>query len=491
MTHQTGFPADLTVVNEGVFNGKRVRYAAEIGSFAVTVGTGEDSRTQGTIVSMSYLATAVDETTVDAQQRAVIFIFNGGPIIPSMHLHLLAFGPKRLKVAASLQESPTDFPLVDNEYTVLDVADLVFFDPMGTGFSRTTGETPADAFFSVDADADVFVSFVRQWCNRHGRLASPKYIFGESYGSVRAAVSSRKLAAGADPVRLDGVFLMGQAVNIVETVNRPENVMSYVVTLPTLAALGAYHGRARKSDMSLPLLMEEVTAYAETTYLQALLKGQHITDEELNDVADILSDYTGLAASEFVSRRLRIGKVEFRQLLLQDIGLVVGGMDGRYVAARESHGVSGDASAVLSEALAVAHGAYLKQLFDLAAGHEYRVVSPVSGIEGWRWGASSPFGDWRYGKDITDVMLANPGFRLVIGVGYHDTLTTYGASLYAIKQSDWPLDRVAFRAYFGGHMAYTVEPSLSAMTRDVREWVSRDRIAARYLEDCNVQGGQR
>jgi carboxypeptidase C (cathepsin A) len=463
-------PRDVVALRQGCFGGSQVDYRAELGSFPVNCSTAEEPLL-ASVVATSYLADRVNGKDVVSGIRPVIFFFNGGPISPSVFLHMLAFGPVRFRVPKDLQADPAGFVTADNPDALLDVADLVFFDPPGTGFSHTGEGTAADAFFSVERDAEAFVAFARSWCERHGRTRSPKYVFGESYGTLRAAVSAGRMLQGDSPLGLDGVYLFGQALNIVETVNRPENVMSYVVSLPTLAALGAYHRRSKHAGRDLAELMEEVSRYAESAYLQALVKGQEIGDEELRCVAAKLEDYTGLAAAEFMARRLRVSKNDYRQLLFRESQQLLGGQDGRYLGTGGEG--AADPAGVFYPALQAAHRRHIGELFCLPPAAAYVTESPVSnGLEGWKWGGTTPFSDWRYGKPLAEAMQLNPALQLVVGVGYHDTFTTYGAALYAIRQSDWPRERVALKAYEGGHMAYTVESSFLAMMRDVREWIS-------------------
>jgi len=465
--HQPG-QMPRSVSRQAEYQGGRVEYRAELEAFPVSCTQGEQEL-HAEIVATSYVAGRVAGIEVQPAARPVIFFFNGGPISPSLYVHMLAFGPQRFRIAEDLQADPAGFRTEDNPDTLLDVADLVFYDPPGTGFSRVAEGTAADAFFSVESDAQVFEVFVRSWCTLHGRMDSPKYVFGESYGTLRAAVASRMMVTGDSPVGLQGVYLFGQALNIVETVNRPENVISYVVSLPTLAALGAYHGCTRHAGRPLHGFMEEVLAYAGSSYLTALCKGRDIGREELHAVAARLEDYTGLGADVFIEHRLRVGKNDYRRLLLQPRKLLLGGQDGRYVGDATTQG---DPSGRFYPALIAAHRDYLDELFGLPAELSYVTESPITSLEGWKWGGTTPFSDWRYGACIAEAMQVNPGLQLMLGVGYHDTFTTYGAARYAIRHSDWPLSRVSLKAYEGGHMAYTRQESFLAMGEDLRRWIT-------------------
>jgi len=450
---------------QGTFNGQKVDYTTEIEQTYVSDGSkGPSAR----LVSISYLAEGAEKNP----ERPVIFIFNGGPIVSSMTLRMAAFGPKRVAFPDDISADPLTFPLVDNTYTVLDVADLVFFDPAGTGLSRVDEGTAPNAYFSVDDDARQLTQFVAAWSAKHGRTASPKYLFGESYGTMRAAVAAQKISRLDPPVRLDGVFLMGQALNIVETVSRPQNIISYVVSLPTLAALGWYHGRVDKKGRTFEKFLDEVRLFARTEFLTALFRGNDLPAVEKNRLAKRLSEFTGLPAEVYAANNLRISKPRFNAELLKDKNLVMGSYDGRYTVPAAKEGRTPDAPNSISTAVSNAFKKYAAEDLQIDAT-DYVDMAPLENeLETWKWGSTSPFGDWPYMASINDVMARNPKFRVIVGVGYHDTMTTVGASEYALAQSGWPKDRARLIRYEGGHTAYTIEKSLKALMADVRSFVS-------------------
>lgn len=449
---------------QGTFNGCQVDYVSEIEEIDVSDGPqGPSAR----LVSFSYVA---EDSKINSS-RPVIFIFNGGPIVPSIFLHMAAFGPKRVAVAEDLTADPATFPLIDNAYTVLDVADLVFFDPAGTGLSRVSEGTPADAYFSVDADARQLTQFVEAWSRRHGRLASPKYLFGESYGTLRAAVAAQQISRLDPPVRLDGVFLMGQALNIVETSSRPQNIMSYVVSLPTLASLGWYHDRVDKKGRTFEKFLDEVRLFARTELLPALFKGNALAPVDRDRLAKRLGGLTGLPADLYAANNLRISKGRFRVELLKDKNEVIGLTDGRYKTMAIKGGEPPDAAEAVMRAVYNGFSKYAKDVLQIDEAAYLKSV-PVKGLEGWKWGGTTPFSDWPYMASLSDVMAKNPDFRVVIGVGYYDLQTTTGATEYAVAQSGWPKDRVRIARYEGGHMAYSIEESLKELMADVRTLIS-------------------
>ncbi|WP_144006580.1 S10 family peptidase [Pelomonas sp. KK5] len=460
-----GAPARAELLKESAheltIQGQVVPYRALVERTRVALENGPAAD----IVSTAYLAGGNNA----AAERPLIFIFNGGPITASAYLHLLAFGPKRLAIPDDLAADPAQFKVVDNGETVLDAADLVFYDPAGTGHSRAAEGSRVEDFFTVERDARELSEFVARWSEAHGRSASPKYLFGESYGTIRAAVAARQLVEHKpQPVRLDGVLLMGQALNIIETVNRPANVMSYVVSLPTLAALGWYHGKVAPAGRTFEAFLDEVRAFSTHEYLPALLKGQLIDKAELARVSARLEALTGLPAKRYEALNLRVSKPRFRMELLADKGLVLGANDGRYTAKAGKPGE--DASGVILPRLYEAFADYQKRELGLPATlGAYETDSPVkNGLDGWNWGNAQPFGDWPYMEDLRVAMQKAPALRVFVGTGYHDTLTTVGAAEQALAQSGWPRERVTMRTYQGGHMAYTIEASLVALMRDVR-----------------------
>ena len=451
---------ERTVRGEGVFDGETITYTAALETFDIA---GTDDRPAARLSAFSYVAEKVDENT----QRPVLFVFNGGPISASLWLHIGAVGPKRVSAPDDLSAPVDAFELVDNTHSPLDVADLVFFDPASTGFSHVVDGGDPSAFFSIEADAAQFVDFIEAWLARHRRDGTPVYILGESYGTMRAAEAAGQLAEEGGPPPAAGVFLMGQAVNIIEYAQRRQNIISYVVSLPTLAAMGWEQDRVDRKGRNFETFIAEATKFGETDYLTALFQGNRLEDDELRRIADKLEEYTGIPADYYVENRLRISKEQYRTELLKSDGKVLGRSDGRYVG----DDPRGDASGILTEAYLKGFKAYLSSVFDLEIGEEYKTLANVGGLAGWEWGGSSPFSHFDYSVRLNDAFEANPGFRLLIGNGYHDTMTTVGAAEYLAAQADWPMEQVRLSFYQGGHMAYSIDETAEAFGNDIRHWV--------------------
>lgn len=454
--------------HSGVFNGERVSYRASVESIAVP---GPSGAAGATLVSISYVAFG---KRIRAD-RPVLFAFNGGPIAPSDVLHMGMLGPKRVAIPDDVSAPRSQFRVLDNPYTVLDVADIVFVDPAGTGFSRVADGVDPKSYFSIRTDAQQVAEFIVQWCERHHRSASAKYLLGESYGTNRAAEVANQLQKRTVP--LQGVFLVGQALNIIEFSQRPANIISYVVSLPTLAAIGLSHGKVDAHGKTLDQFESEVAAFARTEYLTALFQGTTLPEEARGRIARRLEEYTGIPSAFYLKNNLEITKERYRRELLKDQGMILGMIDGRYKAPIPTSGPAGDPAGVIVDAYEDAFKDYLRDDLKVGDAADYRFKSPVDELEDWGWdggglgAGKTPFSDWPYPRLLSEVFAANPDFRVMIFNGYQDTQTTVGAAQYLVDRSDWPADRVSAHFYPGGHSTYSVEDSLRRMTSDMRTMI--------------------
>lgn len=448
---------------KGRFNGMKIRYTARVEALDVADAVGHTR-----IVSFAYTRDGVK----DIVHRPVTFLFNGGPITPSLWVHLGGLGPFRVAIPDPAGADPSSFRIVENEYSPLDATDLVFVDPASTGWSRVAPGTRPEAYFSVKADAQQFVAFIKTWLAAHGRTGSPVYAFGESYGTNRAAEIAGQVADAPDTIRLAGVFLYGQAVNIIEYAQRPANIVSYAVSLPTLAAIAWYHGRVEHSGRTQEAFLDEATQFARNEYLPALFQGSRLPPAEQQRVAAKLESYSGIAASWYLAHALRITKEEFRQELLKDRGLLLGRSDARYTAALGPKGRAEDPSSVLPVSVAKLFESYRRDTLHVDWPEPYLTGSPVAELDDWDWGANkTPFGDWPFAQRISRMMSVNPSFRVVVANGWYDTSTTVGAAQLLVDQSGWDPARTRLRFYDGGHMGYSVAATASAIGADIREWV--------------------
>jgi carboxypeptidase C (cathepsin A) len=335
--------------------------------------------------------------------------------------------------------------------------------------------TQPSAFYSVKADAKQLADFVRTWIKANGRTGAPIYILGESYGTNRAAEMAGQLAEGPDPLPLAGVYLYGQAVNIIEYAQRPANNTSFVASLPTVAAIGWYHGKAERNGRTFQQYLADARAFARGPYLAGLYRGSDLSDAERADLAAKLQEYSGIPAAWYLAHDLKISKEQLRVEMLKDQKLLLGRSDARYVAAITDKGGALDPSDVLSQAVMSHFEAYLRDDLKITWTEPYLTFAPnVGSLNDWNWGENTtPFGDWPYQSRITKMMNFNPGFRLFIGNGYYDTQTTMGAAEMLAVQSGWDKSRVSLRYYDGGHMGYSVDATAKGLADDLRLWISR------------------
>ena len=314
-------------------------------------------------------------------------------------------------------------------------------------------------------------AFIRKWLADHGRTQSPVYLFGESYGTLRAAQVARQLADTPQAVNLDGMVLFGQALNIIEFSQRRGNIISYVVSMPTLSALAWHHNKVDRRGKTLEQFLDESRHFAGNDYIRALYAGNQLPERERRRIAARLEALTGLPATYYLANNLRITKEDYRRELFRNQKLILGRNDGRYVGPLKGPS-GGDPSDVVPTALQRGFLEYLRQDLRVRWQDEYLFsTSPPGGLEGWRWGATSPFSDWPYMTLVSEVMQRVPDFRVLMAVGIYDTSTTTGATEYALAQAGWPKDRSGIFYYEGGHMAYSDEESFRKMMRDMRAFV--------------------
>jgi carboxypeptidase C (cathepsin A) len=445
----------VIVDHRGNFGGRDVAYKSVVEPVVVNDPQG---RPVARLVATSYIANDADA------RRPVVFVFNGGPIGPTTPLHMGAFGPERIAIPDDLNADPASFKLVDNRYAPLDATDIVIFDPANTGYSRTVPGVAPESQFSNVADGRQLAQLVLEWRRIHNRPDAPVYLIGESYGTMRAVETADQLQKAGSPVA--GVMLLGQAVNIIEYAQRPNNIISYAVSLPTLAAVGWAHDKVDRKGRSFDEFIKQAQDYGAGEYLSVLFLGDKAPMARQAAVAKRLEEFTGLPAEEFLRQRLKVSKQSYQRLLFP--GKPLDTNDARYFVP-EGRQYATYSSRFEPEAVRFFHD-FLKVPESVGS---YSLDNPAeNAFDSWVWADNkTPFLDWPYVGQLKDVMDKNPAFRLFVANGYFDTQTTIGAMDYLVAQSGFPQDRVETRYYWGGHMFYTVEASLKAFTDEVRRFV--------------------
>jgi carboxypeptidase C (cathepsin A) len=427
-----------------------------------------------------------------AAQRPITFIYNGGPGSPTMWLHMGTFGPKRIITPDTQHQEGAPYSIVNNEYSLLDVSDLVFIDAPGTGLSRTFGKNKSEAFYGVDADGHAFERFIRRFLSKYDRWNSPKYIFGESYGTPRSAV----LAADLRSVDLNGIILLSQILAFDNSVDGPTANpgvdQAYALALPTFAATAWYHHKLPTQPASLKPFLEEVQKYALTDYMAALLQGTDLSDAQRQAVAEKLHTYTGLPVDYLLRADLRVTGGEFSQELKLDEGITTGRLDSRYQGPdvdplSQSSGYDPQSDAVTS-AWNTAINQYLHNDLKYATQATYLMNARQGGEFSWNMNHQPPGRGFPGGgggnnssetganvmPDLAYRMKMNPKMKVMLAGGYYDLATPYFEGIYEMHHLPMPRNlqaNISYHYYEAGHMIYVNEAVLKQFKADVANFI--------------------
>jgi carboxypeptidase C (cathepsin A) len=464
--------APVTTRHQIRLSGSVLSYQVETGRMPIRKDTGE---VEGSIFYMAY--TAESET-----ERPLTFSFNGGPGSSSVWLHLGMLGPKRVPMLADGGMPAPPYRLVDNEYSWLDLTDIVFIDPVGTGFSRPATPEQGKEFWGLEQDIRSVGEFIRLYLTRSGRWSSPLYLIGESYGTTRAAGLSGYLVDRSG-VAFNGVILVSSVLNF-QTIRSAEgNDLPYLTFLPTYTATAWYHRKLEPElQADLEKTLEEVKTWALERYWPALAKGSSLTPAERQETAAALSRYTGLS-KEFIERcDLRVDDGRFRKELLRDRGLTVGRLDSRFVgmdrdAAGEEYEFDPSMAAIRPPYTA-AFNDYVRTELGYESDLHYWILG--GGIGRWDFGDQGRFPDTS--KALRDAMLRNSYMKVFIASGYYDMATPFFGTEYTVSHLGIPESlrkNLRTEEYEAGHMMYIHEGSLARMKSD---------IAAFYQETKSMTG---
>jgi len=418
-------------------------------------------------------------------QRPITFLYNGGPGSASVWLHMGAFGPRRVVTADSTHTPAAPYPVVNNDYSLLDVSDLVFVDAPGTGFSRISGKDKEKAFYGVDADAQAFADFIVQFLAKYGRWNSPKYMFGESYGTTRSAVLSNILETERD-VDFNGVILLSQILNFDFSADGPQFNpgvdLPYQLVLPTYAASAWYHHKLPEAHADLPALLAEVEHFTMNEYAQALGAGAALAPEQRHAIAAKLHAYTGLPVEYIEKSDLRINGGQFEKMLLDESDSTTGRLDTRF-SGPTFDPLSKEAdydpqSAAISSAYVSAFNDYVRKELKYGEGKEFKPE-----IDVWKsWNAlhqapGAPEALPMAANVMPDLAIAmkyNPDLKVLLNAGYFDLATPFYEGIYEMQHLPIPAKlqgNIEFKFYESGHMVYAREAALKALHDNVAAFI--------------------
>ena len=445
--------------------GKPLPYAAVAGTMLL-------KNEEGTPKAAIYYTAYFRSDVRDAAARPLSFAFNGGPGSASVWLHMGAFGPRKVRLDDEGFPLPAVFELVDNENTLLDATDLVFIDPVSTGYSRAVpGESPSQ-FHGYLEDIESVGEFIRLFVTRRGRWASPKFILGESYGTVRASGLAGWLQGRAPGMYLNGIVLVSSAINFQNFRFAPGNDLPDIFYVPTYAADAWYHKKLAADLQARPVadVVEEARRFALGPYATALMKGNALPDAEKKGISAGLARLTGLDPAFIDRANLRVTLPRFCKELLRGERKTIGRLDGRftgfdYDAAGEVY-ESDPSSAAITGPFAAALNAYLRGELK----YESDAVYAISGnVRPWSY-ANAQNEYLNVSETLRQAMTENRFLRVFLANGYYDGATPFCATEYTVSHMDPGgelKDRISFGYYEAGHMMYIHAPSHAKLKADI------------------------
>jgi len=410
------------------------------------------------------------------KNRPITFLYNGGPGSSTMYLHMGAFGPMRVVVPADAQrQEGAPYPIVSNQYSLLDASDLVFIDAPGTGFSRVYGKDAGKAFYGTDPDAHAFDRFIRRFLTKYDRWNSPKYLFGESYGTTRTAVLTNLLQRHLD---LNGSVFLSQILNFDDSADGPQGNPGtdkpYFLALPSMAATAWYHHRVPNQPAELEPFLKEVEQFALGAYASALLEGSDLPDGQKQAIAAKLESYTGIPAAYWMKADLRVSGGEFSKELQSEMGITTGRLDTRYEGP-DLDPLSEEAeydpfSAALTSAYDTAVNEYTRDTLHYGENLTYKPSARDPNFD-WDLRHTPPGGrGWDASvnvmPDLAMAMKRNPKLKIMLMGGYYDLGCTYFGAEFEDKHLQIPqsLDgNISYHFFQTGHMVYVTEPALKEL----------------------------
>ena len=464
-----GAPADSVSEHTLTIQGRKVTYTATAGNLALKK---EDGTPRASIFYIAY--TAGDKA--DDATRPVTFSFNGGPGSSSVWMHLGLLGPRRVKLDEFGRQPPPPYSLVDNEYSLLDKTDLVFIDPVSTGYSRAAEDSEAKQFHGIDGDVESVGEFIRLYLTRNGRWDSPKFLIGESYGTTRATALAHHLQRKRG-IYINGMMLVSSVLQFQTLRFNDGNDLPNIVFLPSYTATAWYHKRlpAKFQSQSLAEVLKLAEDFAVSRYPEALLRGRSLPSQQRARLAQELADLTGLTKDYVDKAGLRVDAHRFFKELLRDQGRTVGRFDSRFTGLdRDDLGEYPDYDPSYTDIMGVFTGtlnSYLREELGYESDLPYEILS--SRVHPWDYGRFTN----RYvetAENLRQTMTTNPALKVHVSSGYYDLATPYFATDYTFNTLGLhpSLEKnLTIDYYEGGHMMYLIPGELAKQRRDLAKFL--------------------
>jgi carboxypeptidase C (cathepsin A) len=419
---------------------------------------------KGEPTALMYSTAYTRSDVKDFSQRPIAFIYNGGPGSASVWLHMGAFGPRRVVTENAAATPPAPYKLVDNTESLLDKADLVFIDPVGTGFSVAVGKAQGKDFWGVDSDVKSLAQFISTYVSRNNRWNSPKFLIGESYGTFRSVALGNYLQTN-DGMYINGIVLISSVLDVGTLSFSPGDDRPYMFYLPTYAATAWYYKLLKNRPDDLVAFVASAREFASTEYAAALMKGSKLTDAEKADIAKKLADFTGLSEDYLIKADLRVALPQFDAEIHRSRGLTIGRYDARYSGPTydmltENSEFDPSFTAVVG-AFTAAFNSYVREDLKFGQDKTYKVL-PNEPSQAWDWKHNSGPGNFFPGAptvegDLIRELIDNPHLQIQVENGYFDMATPFFATEYTMDHVLLPghvQDRIHLQYYNSGHMIY-------------------------------------
>jgi len=465
--------AETVVTQHSVrIDGKTIDYTATAGLWVLK---NDDDEGNGLFGYTAYIKDDVDDKAI----RPIMFAYNGGPGSASIWLHMGILGPRRIPVTDTEFSGPAPFGSVNNEYSILDVADLVMMDPVGTGYAIPAGEGKGEDFWGVDPDIHAASQFIARFVTEHDRWNSPKFVLGESYGGIRSGGVAYRLLTKYG-MGLNGVILVSPFMDAAAARDRFAIDLPHALYLPTLAATAWYHNAIANRPDDLATFVEEVERFAVEEYAPALMKGTTLPAAEKAALLSKLSAYTGLSEQYWDHSNLRVSHFHFTQELLRDQDIIVGRVDSRFsgrsldrVAATMQYDPFG---ASVGPAFTAGFMHYYTNELGFKKDRDYVVSGGL--WQKWDWLHTLPNGQetliTNTAIDLATTMTMYPHMKVLVQQGYFDLATPHFVLDYVLNHMDLDADqrsRISVEMYEAGHMMYVHPPSLIKYKQDLAKFV--------------------
>ncbi|HTB86085.1 MAG TPA: hypothetical protein VK742_20735 [Candidatus Sulfotelmatobacter sp.] len=456
----------VRVTNTVTIAGQRVTYVAETGMLPVLK---IDGVSRASIFYVAYTRQGVTNSAA----RPVTFCFNGGPGSASVWLHLGALGPRRAKMNEDGSQPAPPFQLVDNEYSILDSSDLVFIDPVATGFSRASKDEKQEQFFGIDGDLDSVGEFIRLWTTRHERWLSPKFLCGESYGVFRAAGLAEHLAATYG-LYLNGLILVSGVLDFATIYDVPGNDLPYPLILPAYTAAAHFHKKLPPDlENDLDKALAESRDFAKGEYITALQQGASLSDDEKQKITVELSRLTGLTTDVIKDNNLRIDEGTFRKQLLHDEGLILGAYDSRQTG-RDGDPSSPNpdfdpSSVAVMGPFSAAMNSYARTELKFEDDLPYALLA---GVQPWNYDTRNGYANTA--EKLASVMNQEPYLKILVLGGRCDLVCPIDTVRYSLGHMALAPEQrknIIYAEYDAGHMMYINLPDLKKLQTDVEKFL--------------------